>query len=204
MLTYLQKLVKNRALQLRKGNNAHHKLPLHYLKWILHSILIFNIMESSEIRWFGYVIIINKDDCVKGVCLRVCEGRIEGEDIRRPPVQWVSRMNEYWRETSIRQGIKCVAWEAKTVKTGETSAVANPLEEVSMRNSLRLRCWRWLACWSRSWRVWKSMRVRVRSSRDRDRAFFSSPKPRWSTLLQLAMLNSDGETTFYIFSQNSK
>lgn len=44
------------------------------------------------------------------------------------------------------------------------------------------------------------MRVRVRSSRDKARAFFSSPKPRWSTLLQLAMLSSEeANLCYYIF-----
>lgn len=65
---------------------------------------------------------------------------------------------------------------------------------------LRLRWRSWPACCSNSCRVWKSMRVRDKSNRLKHLAFFNSPKPRWSTLEQLAMLNSKNINTIIRWS----
>ncbi len=52
-------------------------------------------VKQSTLRWHGHVMRMNECDCTK----RVYESMIEGKGVRgRPPVKWINRVEEYWRE----------------------------------------------------------------------------------------------------------
>ncbi len=52
-------------------------------------------MKSSALRWYGHVMRMNECEFTK----RVFESTIEGRGVRgRPPVKWINRVEEYWRE----------------------------------------------------------------------------------------------------------
>ncbi len=52
-------------------------------------------VKRSTLRWYGHVMRMNECAFTK----RVYESTIEGRGVRgRPPVKWISRVKEYWRE----------------------------------------------------------------------------------------------------------
>ncbi len=52
-------------------------------------------VKRSTLRWYGHVMRMNECDFTK----RVSESTTEGRGVRgRPPVKWINRMEEYWRE----------------------------------------------------------------------------------------------------------
>lgn len=59
------------------------------------------------------------------------EGGIEGGSLRRrPPVNWINRVDEYWRDTKLVDwGLRVREALTRTGKTEDISAVATPTEE---------------------------------------------------------------------------
>ena len=56
-------------------------------------------VKRNSLRWFGHVERMRKEDLTK----RVYNSEIEGRGVRgRPPVRWMSRVEEYYRERSGR------------------------------------------------------------------------------------------------------
>ncbi len=57
----------------------------------------------AHLRWYGHVMSMNERDFTK----MVYESRIEGRGVRgRPPVKWINRVEEYWRESErMRFGV---------------------------------------------------------------------------------------------------
>ncbi len=46
---------------------------------------------------------------------RVYESRIEGTGVKgRPPVKWINRVEEYWRERLDGQGLECAEMDLET------------------------------------------------------------------------------------------
>ena len=55
------------------------------------------------LRWFRHVMRISEDCFAK----RVYESSNEGGGVRgRPPMKWIDKEDEYWRERSSRLGIE--------------------------------------------------------------------------------------------------
>ncbi len=52
-------------------------------------------VKRSTLRWYGHVMRMNECAFTK----RVYESTTEGRGVRgRPPVKWINRVEEYWRE----------------------------------------------------------------------------------------------------------
>ncbi len=65
-------------------------------------------MKQSTLRWYGHVMRVNECDFAK----RVYESTIEERRIRgRPPVKWINRVEEYWRERAVGRGMECAERE---------------------------------------------------------------------------------------------
>lgn len=80
------------------------------------------------LRWFGHVRRLNGDDFAK----RMCEGRIEEEDVRgRPLVGWINKVGGYWRESAGRKVSSVLRGSARRGGAGGISAVAISLGEFS-------------------------------------------------------------------------
>ncbi len=51
--------------------------------------------KRSKLRWYGHVMRMNECNFIK----MVYDSTIEGRGVRgRPPVKWIVRVEEYWRE----------------------------------------------------------------------------------------------------------
>ncbi len=67
-------------------------------------------VKRSTLRWYGHMLRMNECDFTK----RVYECTIEGRGVRgRPPVKWINRLEEYWRERERAggRGMECTERE---------------------------------------------------------------------------------------------
>ncbi len=56
-------------------------------------------VKRNTLRWYEHVMRMNECDFTK----MVYESTIEGRGVRgRPPVMWINRVEEYWRERESR------------------------------------------------------------------------------------------------------
>lgn len=54
-------------------------------------------VTSGTLRWFGHGIRLTEDDC------GVYKARFRERVIRRPPVKWIYRIDEYWKKLTSEE-----------------------------------------------------------------------------------------------------
>ncbi len=75
-------------------------------------VLVERVQRSTP-RWYGHVTRMNECDFTK----RVYESTTEGRGVRgRPPVKWINRVEEYWRE---RVGGRGLEWAGRVPEQGD-------------------------------------------------------------------------------------
>ncbi len=71
---------------------------------------------------------------------RVYESTIEGRGVRgRPPVKWISRVEEYWRERAGGRGMECTERECLNRETWRQLFRGHPLVVGSREGTRRRR-----------------------------------------------------------------
>ncbi len=61
-------------------------------------------VKQSALIWYGHVMRMNECDFTK----RIYESTIDGRGVRGwPPVKWINRVEEYWRERAGGRGVEC-------------------------------------------------------------------------------------------------
>ncbi len=61
-------------------------------------------VKRSTLRWYGHKMKMNECDFTKSIY----ESTVEGKGVRgRPPVKWINRMEESWRERAGGRGLEC-------------------------------------------------------------------------------------------------
>ncbi len=71
-------------------------------------------VKRNTLRWYGHVMRMNECDFMK----KVYESTIEGRGVRgRPPMKWINRVEEHWRETAGGRGMECAERESLNRET---------------------------------------------------------------------------------------
>ncbi len=97
------------------------------VKWVKWSIL----------RWYGHVMRMNECDFTK----MVYESAVEVGGVRgRPPVKWINRVEEYWRERAGERGLECTERECLNRETWRLLYCGHPLGGGSCEGTRHRRC----------------------------------------------------------------
>ncbi len=87
-------------------------------------------VNRSTLKWYGLVTRMNECDFTKSVY----GSTIEGREVReRPPVKWINRVEEYWRERVGGRGLECAERECLNRETWRQLCRGHPLREVPGR-----------------------------------------------------------------------
>ncbi len=93
-------------------------------------------VKRSVLRWYGHVVRMNECEFTE----RVYESTIEGRGVRgKPPVKWINRVEEYWRERAGGRGMECTERECLNRKTWRQLCRGHPLGGGSQEEMRRRR-----------------------------------------------------------------